>query len=182
MSIILLNCVWFKSVLAVLCADCLEKERSIPPTHGVHCLRNMWVVEEVLIHSVRSGKISLVVTSVFQWLVFPIISPIQYVTEGITFECKLICKQILLWSSAMSMISFITKCTCIKSLTWDGLLRFMLVARSEWHSLLLMFVTLRFCCGNYCQLINSAFYDLWESQIERIKTRGCCLNINNFED
>lgn len=37
-----------------------------------------------------------------------------------------------------------------------------------------LFVTLLFCCGNYCQLINSAFYDLWENEMERLKSRGCC--------
>lgn len=177
MSITLLNCVWFKSILAVLYEDCFEKERSSIPTHGIHCHRNMSGAGSSDTFF-KNRKIS----HVFQWLVFPIISPMQYVTEGIIFEYKLLCKQILPWSTAMSMISFTTKCTWIKSLTWDELLTFVLVARSEWSSLLPVFVTLLFCCGNYCQLINSPFYDLWENEMERLKARGCCCNTNNFED
>lgn len=131
MSITLLNCVWFKSILAVLYEDCFEKEKSSLPTHEIHCHRNMSGAGSSDTFC-KKWKIS----HVFQWLVFPIIFPIQYVTEGIIFEYKLLCKQILPWSTAVSMISFTTKCTWIKSLTWDELLTFVLVARSEWSSLL----------------------------------------------
>lgn len=65
MSIILLNCVWFKSILAVLYEDCLEKERSISPIRGMHCHRNTSAGGSSDTFC-KKWKISLAVTSVFQ--------------------------------------------------------------------------------------------------------------------
>lgn len=66
MSIILLNCVWFNSILEVLYEDCLEKDRFIPHTHGIP-LSQKYVSDGGSSDTFcKKWKISLVVTSVFQ--------------------------------------------------------------------------------------------------------------------